>query len=164
MQTFPKILIAAVNGAAIGWGCTQLTNFDLVYASRNAFFQTPFTQLGFTPEGGSSYNFPRLMGKQHANRLLVASERVSAEEAYVSGLVTKVLPEEGFLEEVCEVAKRIGKFGEDSLSVTKELVTQGMDDGGAKGMREREGVALKRALNSEDKEQDGGVRGQGEEE
>ena len=150
LQTFPKILIAAVHGAAIGWGCTQLTNFDLVYASRSAFFQTPFTQLGFTPEGGSSYSFPRLMGKQHANRFLVASERVNAEEAYVSGLVTKVLPGDGFLEEVCEIAKWIGSFGEESLRVTKELVRQGMEEGGAKGVRDREGVALKRALNSEE--------------
>ena len=90
------------------------------------------------------------MGKQHANRFLVASERVNAEEAYMSGIVTRVLPEEGFLKEVCEVAKRIGSFGEESLRVTKELVRQGMEEGGAKGVREREGVALKRALNSEE--------------
>ena len=90
------------------------------------------------------------MGKQHANRFLVASERVSAEEAYVSGLVTKVLPEEGFLDEVCEVAKRIGTFGEECLRITKDLVGTGLDVGGAKGLREREGVALKKALNSEE--------------
>ena len=90
------------------------------------------------------------MGKQHANRFLVASERVGAEEAYVSGLVTKVLPEEGFLEEVCEVAKRIGTFGEECLRATKKLVRQGTEEGGAKGVKEREGVALTKALNSED--------------
>ena len=150
LQSFPKILIAAVHGAAIGWGCTQLTNFDLVYASPSAFFQTPFTQLGFTPEGGSSYTFPRLMGRQHANRFLVASERVSAEEAYVSGLVTKVLPEEAFLEQVCEIAKRIGVFGKEGLRVTKDLVKEGMDRRGGEGVREREAVALKKALNSEE--------------
>jgi len=116
-ESFPKILIAAVNGAAIGWGCTQLTNFDLVYASTNAFFQTPFMKLGFVPEGGSSYTFPRLMGRQHAARLLVGSERVSAKEMYVSGLVTEVIEDGGdrdvFLEKVCKIAVMIGGYSEE---------------------------------------------------
>lgn len=77
---FPKMLIAAVNGAAIGWGCTQLYNFDLVYASEKAIFQTPFMSMGFAPEGGSSYTFPKVMGKQHANALLLASEKLMAQE------------------------------------------------------------------------------------
>ncbi|EME84233.1 uncharacterized protein MYCFIDRAFT_101074, partial [Pseudocercospora fijiensis CIRAD86] len=91
LQGYPKILIAAVHGAAIGWGCTQLWNFDLVYAHAEAFFQTPFMPLGFAPEGGSSWSFPKVMGKMRANRLLIAGERVSAEEMWVSGFVTQVL-------------------------------------------------------------------------
>ena len=73
---FPKVLIAAVHGAAIGWGCTQLYNFDLVYASPSAVFQTPFMSLGFVPEGGSSWTFPRVMGKLHANRLVGPASHV----------------------------------------------------------------------------------------
>jgi peroxisomal 3,2-trans-enoyl-CoA isomerase len=64
---------------------TQLFNFDLVYAHPQAFFQTPFMSLGFAPEGASSYSFPKVMGKQHANRLLLGAERVGAEEMYTSG-------------------------------------------------------------------------------
>ncbi|ORY15890.1 ClpP/crotonase-like domain-containing protein [Clohesyomyces aquaticus] len=71
LMPYPKVLIAAVHGASIGWGCTQLSNFDLVYAHQSAFFQTPFMQLGLVPEGGSSYTFPRVMGRVRANRLLV---------------------------------------------------------------------------------------------
>src|SRR5262249_28503039 len=89
---YPKILVAAVHGAAVGWGCTQLFNFDLVYAwGKGAFFQTPFTSLGFTPEGASSWSFPRVMGKQRANALLLASERLNAREMYEAGMVTKVI-------------------------------------------------------------------------
>src|SRR5688572_14954564 len=76
---YPKVLIAAVHGASIGWGCTQLSNFDLIYAHQDAFFQTPFMPLGLVPEGGSSYNFPKVMGKPQANALLLAGEKLSAQ-------------------------------------------------------------------------------------
>ena len=50
LSTYPKVLIAAVHGASIGWGCTQLPAFDLVYAhGSSAFFQTPFASLGIVP-------------------------------------------------------------------------------------------------------------------
>lgn len=129
LQAYPKVLIAAVHGASIGWGCTQLFNFDLVYAHPKAFFQTPFTALGFTPEGQSSWTFPRVMGKQHAGRLLLGAERVSAQEMYVSGLVTQVLGEqddsrEAFLERVVEVAKRVGGYNGESLRMTKALINR----------------------------------------
>jgi len=104
LQNYPKILIAAANGAAIGWGCTQLFNFDLVYASTRAVFQTPFTSLGFAPEGGSSYTFPKIMGKHHANRLLIASDKLTAQEMYISGYVSQVLDEKDFVEKVCAIS------------------------------------------------------------
>lgn len=153
LQSFPKILIAAVNGAAIGWGCTQLWNFDLVYASSVAFFQTPFTRLGFVPEGGSSYTFPKMMGRPHAMRLLLASERVSAKEMYVSGFVTEVIEDGGsrdtFVHKVCEKAKTIAGYPEESLKLVKDLTNR---DGEIDEMRrasERERVALSRVLSGE---------------
>lgn len=126
LQGYPKVLIAAVHGAAIGWGCTQLFNFDLVYAHPHAFFQTPFMSLGFVPEGQSSYTFPKVMGKQHANRLLLGAERVPAPEMYTSGLVTQVIGDkddsrEAFVQKVGEIAKRIGGFNGDSLRMCKAL-------------------------------------------
>lgn len=153
-ERYPKILIAAVNGAAVGWGCTQLTNFDLVYASTNAFFMTPFMKLGFVPEGGSSYTFPKLMGRQHASRLLVGSERVPAREMYVSGLVTEVIEDSGsrevFLEKVCEIASRIGGYSTESLKVVKELMRPSAEEVGERRRAgERERVALQRVLSGE---------------
>jgi enoyl-CoA hydratase/carnithine racemase len=153
IQNHPKILIAAVNGAAIGWGCTQLFNFDLVYASTRAFFQTPFMALGFVPEGGSSYTFPKVMGKQHANRLLVASDRLTAQEMYVSGLVTQVIDENGFLDKVCEIAKRIGGYSGESLRVVKELTNREEELKERRRFGQLEGEALKVALNSPEAKQ-----------
>lgn len=100
-----------------------------MYAHPKAFFQTPFTALGFTPEGQSSWTFPRVMGKQHASRLLLGAEKVSAGEMYVSGLVTQVLGEEGespgaFLARVVDVAKRVGGYNGESLRMTKALINR----------------------------------------
>ena|SRR6201996_6608623 len=125
---YPKILIAAVHGAAIGWGCTQLWNFDLVYAwSKGAIFQTPFMQLGFVPEGASSWSFPKVMGKQRANALLLASEKLNAREMYDAGLVTKAMEAdtvEGFREAVFDIARRIGTYSAESLRMAKAQVNR----------------------------------------
>ena len=96
-------------------GCTELFNFDLGYSHPKAFFQTPFMSLGFAPEGQSSYTFPKVVGKQHANRPFLGAERLSAEEMYTSGMVTQVIgkPEDSrevFVEEVTKIAKRIGEI------------------------------------------------------
>lgn len=148
LQGYPKVLIAAVNGAAIGWGCTQLWNFDLVYASDRAFFQTPYTKLGFVPEGGSNFTFPKLMGKQRAMRLLLASDRVSAYDMWVSGLVTEVIQEGGeeFVNKVCEKAKVIAGYSEESLRLVKELCSREDELAEMRAASEKERVALSRVL------------------
>jgi len=147
------VLIAAVHGAAIGWGCTQLFNFDLVYAHPKAFFQTPFMSLGFAPEGQSSYTFPKVMGKQHANRLLLGAERLSAEEMYTSGMVTQVIGKpddsrEVFVEEVAKIAKKIGGFNGESLRMCKALVNRPITLAEQREAGMREGHDLKVRLNS----------------
>jgi len=150
---YPKVLIAAVHGAAIGWGCTQLYNFDLVYAHDKAFFQTPFMSLGFAPEGASSYTFPKVMGKQHANRLLLAAEKITAQEMYISGLVTQVIsakdPEE-FLGIVLEKAKRIATFNAESLRMAKAQVNRPIPLAEQREAGIREGHDLKVRLNSDE--------------
>lgn len=128
---FPKVLIAAVHGASIGWGCTQLSTFDLIYAHQSAFFQTPFAPLGIVPEGGSSYNFPKQMGKARANALLLAGDRLSAQEAWVGGLITGVVEADApdmFLAKVLEKAKRIGMFSGEALQMAKRLTMDAADD------------------------------------
>ncbi len=172
IQGYPKVLIAAVHGAAIGWGCTQLFNFDLVYAHPQAFFQTPFMSLGFAPEGASSYTFPKVMGKQHANRLLLGAEKVSAGDMYTSGesfvalkefsisctdvltgFVTQVIGEqndsrEAFIAKVGEIAKRIGGYNGESLRMCKALVNRPVTLAEQREAGMREGHDLKTRLNS----------------
>ncbi len=89
---FPKPLVAAVDGPAIGLGTTLLLHCDLVYASDRARFQMPFVNLGLTPEGGSSYFLPRRVGNAKASEWLMFGEPFSAAEAKEAGLVNAVVP------------------------------------------------------------------------
>lgn len=120
--TTTKILIAAVNGPAAGYGVSSLALFDLVISVDNAYFFTPFVRWGMAAEGASSFSFPRLMGHQKAAGLFLAGERVSAAEAERIGLVTKILPAKGFLEEVLHIASHMAAAPPGSLKATKELM------------------------------------------
>jgi len=146
------VLIAAINGASIGWGCTQLANFDLVYAAEEAWFQTPFMSLGLVPEGSSSYTFPNTMGKAHANRFLLAAEKVPAHDAYISGLVTQVIPgtKEEFLAKVCEKAKHLATFSGESLKMAKALSNRPTELAKHREQGVLEGYSLQTRANSAD--------------
>lgn len=88
--TYPKPLVAAVQGPAVGIATTILGLCDLVYVKETATFHTPFTSLGQTPEACSSLLFPRIMGPARANAMLLLGEKFSAKEAVEAGLATAV--------------------------------------------------------------------------
>lgn len=117
-----KILVAAVNGPAAGWGVTSLALFDLVYSVPEAYFFTPFVKWGWAAEGCSSFTFPRIMGHQKAASLFLAAERATAQELERVGLVSKIIPSDGFLQEVMKIAGRIAESPVGSLFATKELM------------------------------------------
>ncbi|KIW04551.1 uncharacterized protein PV09_04305 [Verruconis gallopava] len=117
-----KVLVTAVNGAAPGWGTSSLALADLVYASPDAYFFTPFVQLGICAEACSSVTFAKIMGHQKAASLLLAGDRFSAAELESAGLVTKVLPKENFLEAVLAQCYRIAKLPSESLKLNKRMM------------------------------------------
>jgi peroxisomal 3,2-trans-enoyl-CoA isomerase len=117
-----KVLIAAVNGPAAGYGVSSLALFDLVYSVPDAYFFTPFVKWGMAAEGASSFSFPRLMGHQKAAALFLAGERISAGKAERLGLITEILPAKNFMEDVLQIAKRISESPPGSLKATKKLM------------------------------------------
>ena len=90
LLNFPKPLLAAVTGNAIGVGTTMLLHCDVVLASPTANFSMPFTSLGLVPEAGSSYLFPLLVGYQRAARIFMTGESFSAADAKAMGLVSSI--------------------------------------------------------------------------
>ncbi|XP_054161665.1 enoyl-CoA delta isomerase 2-like [Oppia nitens] len=93
---FPKPLIAAVNGPAIGAAATTLALVDCAVASDSAYFSTPFSYLGISAEGCSTYTFPQIMGQSMAAQMLYFNHKMSATEALKSGFVSRVIPSAQF--------------------------------------------------------------------
>lgn len=118
---YPKPIIAVVNGPAIGIAATSAALCDVIYCSDKAYFQTPFVKLAICAEGASSYLFPRLLGRSKASELLLLGEKLSAQEAYNFGFVSKVIPHE----EIQTFTDSLYKYGSlplNSVKVIKDLI------------------------------------------
>jgi peroxisomal 3,2-trans-enoyl-CoA isomerase len=103
---FPKPLLVAVNGPAIGASVTSATLCDGIIASERATFSTPFATLGVTPEGCSSVHFARIMSQANAERMLGQEGwKPSAEEALEAGLVQWTVPHDQLEEETHRIAQ-----------------------------------------------------------
>src|SRR5262249_29852888 len=123
-----KLLIAAVNGLAIGIGTTMLLHCDLVYAGAGARFQLPFVNLGLCPEAGSSLLLPSRMGHQRAAELLFFGEPFSAEDARKLGLVNEVFPDGELAGAALGRAQQLAAKAPAALRTTKKLLKSGMAD------------------------------------
>lgn len=119
---FPKPLVAVVNGPAVGVSVTVMGLFDLVYATERATFHTPFSQLGQSAEGCSSYTFPKLMGAAKASEMLLFNKKLTAAQACELGLVTEVFPDSSFQSEVWTRLKAYAKLPPNSLALSKQLI------------------------------------------
>ncbi len=92
VSTFPKPVVAAVCGPAVGIGTTLLFHCDLVYAGDNAAFSMPFVNLGLCPEAASSLLAPQRMGYGRAAEALLLGDPFTAEAALEMGLVSRIVP------------------------------------------------------------------------
>jgi enoyl-CoA hydratase/carnithine racemase len=119
---FPKPLVAAVDGIAVGIGTTLLLHCDLVYCSTRAQFTLPFGKLGLVPEGGSSYLLPLMMGHRKASELLLLGERFGAEDAQRLGLVNELLEVEALEARVEERLQAIVTLPPEATRLSKELI------------------------------------------
>ena len=125
LVSFPKPLIAAVAGPAVGVGTTMLFHCDLVYAGDNAAFAMPFVNLGLCPEAGSSLLAPQLVGYQRAAELLLLGEPFLAETARDLGLVNRITAPTEVNELAGAQARRLASKPMSSLLETKRLLKQG---------------------------------------
>ncbi|XP_059053955.1 enoyl-CoA delta isomerase 2-like isoform X1 [Achroia grisella] len=119
---FPKILIALVNGPAVGIAATSLPLCDLVLASDNSYFSTPFTKLGFVAEGCSTLTFPRIMGDRKALEMLLFNYKLSAKEALECGFINYVYKHDEFQIKAWDKIKEITELPTIPMFATKKLI------------------------------------------
>ncbi|XP_014222266.1 enoyl-CoA delta isomerase 2, mitochondrial [Trichogramma pretiosum] len=119
---YPKLLIAVVNGPAIGIMATTLALFDIVYAAETVYISTPFSKLGLSAEGCSTYTFPRIMGPSKAAEMLYFGVPLSAKEAADVGLVSRVYKKDA-VDEIWEHLRKISTLSPESIVATKQLIS-----------------------------------------
>lgn len=147
ISEFPKPLVAAVSGLAVGVGTTMLLHCDLVYCTPEARFSLPFVNLGLSPEAGSSYLLPRLAGYHRAAELLMLGEPFSAATAKEIDLVNAIVPAEALLDTAVATAQKLAAKPAASLRETKSLMKQALQRAVKQSMTD-ESEAFKERLDS----------------
>lgn len=127
VASMDKPIIAAVNGAAAGWGCDLAVACDFRIASDQARFSEAFVKRGLLPDGGATWTLPRLIGKDQALRLILTGDLIDAREAQRIGLVTEVVPAAELMERTREFAGQIARNAPLAVQLAKRAVAEGAD-------------------------------------
>ncbi len=143
VETFPKPLIAAVNGIGVGIGLTILPHCDLVLIADDARLRAPFVSLGVTAEAGSTHLLPETIGWQETAHLLYTASWLDAARAVESGIAWRSFPGERLLDAALEIAGEMAVMPIDSLVGTKRLLLDARLDA-VRAARDRENVTFAR--------------------
>ncbi|HEV7584139.1 MAG TPA: enoyl-CoA hydratase [Solirubrobacteraceae bacterium] len=119
IREIPKPVIAAVNGPAVGIGCSLALCCDLILAGESAYFLLAFVNIGLVPDGGSSLFLPTRIGMARATELSMLGERLSAAQALDWGLINGVVADDRLLEEAGALAARLAAGPTRSYAGTK---------------------------------------------
>jgi enoyl-CoA hydratase len=130
-----KPVIAAVAGFALGGGCELAMQCDLIIAADNARFGQPEMKLGIIPGIGGTQRLTRAVGKAKAMDLILTGRMMDAQEAERSGLVARVVPLAGLVEEALKVAETIASMSLPSVLAAKEAVNRAFETSLAEGVR-----------------------------
>jgi enoyl-CoA hydratase len=127
IEMLDKVVIAAVNGYALGGGCELAMACDIRIASEKAKFGQPEVGLGITPGFSGTQRLPRLVGLGRAKELIFTGGHIGAEEAYRIGLVNKVVNKDSLMEETYALAKKIISNSKTAVKYTKEAMNRGIE-------------------------------------
>jgi enoyl-CoA hydratase len=122
IDTFPKPIIAMVNGYCLGGGCELALACDIRIASENASFGQPEITLGIIPGGGGTQRLTRLVGEGKAMELILTGEIIDAKTAFSIGLVNHVVPADQLEAKTMDIANRIAEKGPIAVKLAKEAV------------------------------------------
>jgi enoyl-CoA hydratase/carnithine racemase len=141
LERFPKPLLAAVEGAAVGIGFTMLLHVDIAIAARDARLRTPFSEMGVPPEAGSSVLLAQRIGWQAAAEVLLTSRWITGEEAVKLGLALRCAEPGHSLDDALALAAAIARQDPWATRQIKALMLFGRGDV-AVAARHRESAAF----------------------
>lgn len=127
IAAFPKPLIAAVNGYALGGGCELMMHCDIVIAGDSAQFGQPEINLGIIPGAGGTQRLIKAVGKSMAMQMVLSGAFISASQARDSGLVSEVVIPERTIERAREIASLIAKKPPIAVRLAKEVLLKAFD-------------------------------------
>lgn len=127
LESFPKPIIAAVNGIAFGGGCEITEAVHLAVASDKALFAKPEINIGIPPTFGGTQRLPRLAGRKRALELLLTGDTFTPERAFEMGLINKIVPHDQLLPAAFELAERVVRHSHLAASRIITAVTRGIN-------------------------------------
>jgi enoyl-CoA hydratase/carnithine racemase len=124
LRTFPKPVIAAVEGYAAGGGFSLALACDLMVAAENAKFVMSYAKVGLSPDGGGSWHLAQALPRALALQLVWLAEPLGAQQLQAHGLVNQVVPEGQALDAALQLAERLAAMAPNALASAKELISQ----------------------------------------
>lgn len=142
LESFPKPIIAAVNGLAYGGGCEITEAVHLAVASDRAMFAKPEINIGIPPTFGGTQRLPRLAGRKRALELLLTGQAFSPQRAYELGLINKIVPHDQLMSSAFELADQVLQHSSLATARIIGAVTRGINTTIGEGLNiEREQFA-----------------------
>jgi len=143
IRDFPKPIIAAVNGFALGGGCELMMHADIVVAASNAKIGQPEVNLGLMPGAGGTQRMTRLVGKAVAMKLMLTGEMINAAEAHRIGLISEVAQPELCLKRAMELAHLIANKAGSATQSIKAAILNSYETGLVQGLSDERVEFLK---------------------
>jgi len=126
IRELPKPVIAAVNGPAVGIGCSLALACDLIWAAESAYFGLAFVNIGLAPDGGSTFLVPAAAGKARALEMALLGDRVSAAQALEWGLINRVVPDGQLMDDARGLARRLAAGPTRSYANSKRALNNSL--------------------------------------
>lgn len=128
IRTFPKPVIAAVEGAAAGAGFSLALACDFIVAADDAVFVMAYSNVALSPDGGATWSLSQALPRQLVSELLMCGERMNAARLHQLGLVNRVVPPGAALEQALDLAQQLNARAPNALASIKELLNEAQDN------------------------------------
>lgn len=135
IENFPKPVLAAVNGFALGGGCELALSCHIRIASKDAKFGQPEVNLGIIPGYGGTQRLPRIIGMGRALEMILSGKMIDAEEAFRIGLVNKVVEKDALIEEAKKILNGIIEKAPIAVELALKSIISGMEMAKEEGLK-----------------------------